>query len=97
MSSGPSGKGSPEARKRAAAKYYRKHAERLKAIERERYRKKFGGLKRDKKAHGTSVTSRPGILRKSEGPVASTLDRTGRLDVYEHVFSKDDAVLEEHI
>lgn len=41
------GKASPEARKRANQRYYQKHAEKLKAAERARYRKKYGGLKRE--------------------------------------------------
>lgn len=44
-----SGKGSPEARKRAARSYYLKNAERLKAAQRARYQQKFGGLKREQK------------------------------------------------
>lgn len=43
------GKGSPEARKRAAQRYYQKHAEELKAAARARYRQKYGGLKREQK------------------------------------------------
>jgi len=46
-----SGRGSPEARKRAADRYYARHAERLRAAERARYRARLGGMtKRERRA-----------------------------------------------